>query len=34
MFCSNCGSPVGDQEKFCKNCGTPIMTVQAAAPVA
>ena len=32
MFCSNCGSPVGDQEKFCKVCGTPI-SVQAA-PVA
>ncbi|MCR5803644.1 MAG: zinc-ribbon domain-containing protein [Clostridia bacterium] len=34
MFCSNCGSQVGDLEKFCKNCGTPIMTVQATAPVA
>ena len=32
MFCSNCGSPVGDQEKFCKVCGTPV-NVQAA-PVA
>ena len=32
MFCSNCGSPVGDQEKFCKVCGTPV-SVQAA-PVA
>ena len=32
MFCSNCGSPVGDQEKFCKMCGTPV-NVQAA-PVA
>ena len=21
MFCSNCGSPVGEQEKFCKVCG-------------
>ena len=32
MFCSNCGSQVGDQEKFCKVCGTPV-NVQAA-PVA
>ena len=32
MFCSNCGSKVGDQEKFCKVCGTPV-NVQAA-PVA
>lgn len=29
MFCSNCGSQVGDQEKFCKVCGTPV-NVQAA----
>ena len=29
MFCSNCGSPVGDQEKFCKECGKPV-SVQAA----
>ena len=33
MFCSNCGSPVGDQEKFCKMCGTPISD-QAPAQVA
>ena len=33
MFCSNCGSPVGDQEKFCKMCGTPV-SAQAPAQVA
>ena len=33
MFCSNCGSPVGEQEKFCKVCGKPV-NVQAAAPAA
>ena len=32
MFCSNCGSPVGDNEKFCKVCGTPV-NVQASTPV-
>ena len=32
MFCSNCGSPVGDNEKFCKACGTPV-NVQSAQPV-
>ncbi|MBO4416284.1 MAG: zinc ribbon domain-containing protein [Lachnospiraceae bacterium] len=29
MYCSNCGSQVGDNEKFCANCGTPV-NVQAA----
>lgn len=24
MFCSNCGAPLGDQDKFCKACGTPV----------
>lgn len=33
MFCSKCGSPVGEQEKFCKVCGKPV-NVQAAAPAA
>lgn len=33
MFCSKCGSPVRDQDKFCKACGTPV-SVRAAAPVA
>ncbi len=33
MYCANCGSPVGDQEKFCSSCGTPVLA-QAAAPVA
>ena len=32
MFCSNCGSQIGENEKFCKVCGTPVK-VQAAAPV-
>ena len=31
MFCSNCGAPLGDQDKFCKACGTPV-SVQPAAP--
>lgn len=31
MFCSNCGAPLGDQDKFCKVCGTPV-NVQPAAP--
>lgn len=31
MFCSNCGTQVGDTEKFCKVCGKPL--VQAAMPV-
>ena len=29
MFCPNCGSQVGDNDKFCKACGTPV-NVQAA----
>ena len=33
MYCANCGSPVGDKEKFCSSCGTPVVA-QAAAPVA
>lgn len=32
MFCSNCGTQVGDTEKFCKVCGKPL-NVQAAMPV-
>lgn len=32
MFCSNCGSQVGDNEKFCKVCGTAVI-VQAAPAV-
>ena len=32
MFCSKCGTQVGDNEKFCKICGTPVKA-QAAAPV-
>ncbi len=32
MFCSNCGSQIGEGEKFCKVCGTPV-NGQAAAPV-
>ena len=33
MYCANCGSPVGDKEKFCSSCGTPVLA-QAAAPAA
>ena len=32
MFCPNCGSQTGVNDKFCKVCGTPV-NVQAAAPV-
>ena len=32
MFCSNCGTQVGDTENFCKVCGKPL-NVQAAMPV-
>lgn len=32
MYCSNCGSQVGDQEKYCKACGAPV-SVQAAVNV-
>ena len=32
MFCSNCGAPIGDNDKFCKACGTPAQ-VQSAMPV-
>ena len=32
MFCSNCGAPIGDNDKFCKACGTPVQ-VQSATPV-
>lgn len=24
MFCSKCGTPIGDNEKFCRECGTPV----------
>ena len=30
MFCSKCGTQLGDQYKFCKTCGTPV-NVQAPA---
>jgi hypothetical protein len=33
MFCSNCGSPLGDSTKFCAKCGAPrSASVQVAAP--
>lgn len=24
MFCTNCGSPLREGQKFCENCGTPV----------
>ncbi len=33
MFCQNCGSPVGEGEKFCRNCGAKIETIPTPAPV-
>lgn len=23
-FCSNCGSPIGEYDRFCSKCGTPV----------
>lgn len=34
MYCSKCGSKLGDNSKFCKECGTPVgITAPVAAPV-
>ena len=32
MFCSNCGAPMKDNDKFCQVCGTPVQG-QSAMPV-
>ncbi len=29
MFCPNCGTAVGEQEKFCTACGHPVVSVAA-----
>lgn len=28
MFCSHCGSRIGEGDKFCENCGTPVFHFQ------
>ena len=28
MFCSSCGSPINEGEKFCQNCGAPATELQ------
>lgn len=32
MFCSQCGAPMGDNDKFCGVCGSPNTEVKAAGP--
>lgn len=32
MFCSQCGAPMGDNDKFCGACGAPNTAVKAAGP--
>ena len=32
MFCSQCGAPMGDNDKFCGVCGAPNTEVKAAGP--
>ena len=32
MFCSQCGAPMGDNDKFCGVCGAPNTVVKAAGP--
>lgn len=31
-YCVNCGSKLGENDKFCKECGTPASTAQQKAP--
>lgn len=33
MFCSQCGAPMGDNDKFCGVCGAPNTEVKAAGPL-
>lgn len=28
MFCSQCGAPMGDNDKFCGVCGAPMPALQ------
>lgn len=32
MFCSQCGAPMGDTDRFCANCGAPNAAAADAAP--
>ena len=32
MFCSQCGAPMGDNDKFCGTCGAPNAGAAASAP--
>ena len=32
MFCSQCGAPMGDNDKFCGACGAPNTEAKAAGP--
>ena len=32
MFCSQCGAPMGDNDKFCGACGAPNAGAAASAP--
>lgn len=32
-FCYNCGSPLGDSDKFCASCGAAVISAQPAAEV-
>lgn len=33
MFCTKCGTPCGEGQRFCNNCGAPLEAAAAAAPV-
>lgn len=32
MFCSQCGAPMGDNDKFCGVCGAPNASAAGPAP--
>ena len=34
MFCSQCGTKLGDTAKFCKSCGAPVAAAAASPAVA